>query len=113
MRKKYLKISSFILQGIYSAFCIFDIIICLIYYYNFDTYLGRKCAYFALDLTGILFLIPAMPVGIILNLLAMPPTQPDKAERKRWMIWTIISPGIYLTFYVATVCIFIAVTGGV
>ena len=111
--KKYLKISSFILQGVYSAFCVLDIILCFIYYYNFDTSFGRECAHLALDLSCILFFIPAMPIGIILNILAMPPKQLEQTERKRWIIWMIISPGIYLVVYFVAVCIFVATTGGV
>lgn len=111
MPKKYMKISSFILQGIYSAFCVLDMIICFVYKYNFDNALGTKCASLALDLTGILFLLPALPIGIILNILAMPPKQTE--GRKRWIIWTIISPCLYLIVYFTAVCVFIAITGGV
>jgi len=111
--KRYLKISSFILQGIYSAFCVLDIILCFIYHYNFNTSFGGECAHLALDISCILFFIPAMPIGILLNILAMPSKQSEQTERKRWIIWTIISPGIYLIFYLSAVCIFVAITGGV
>ncbi|MBQ8638043.1 MAG: hypothetical protein IJ468_02615 [Lachnospiraceae bacterium] len=110
--KKKLRISSFVLQGIYTVFCILDIMICLLYYFNFDHSLGRQCADFVLDLTGNLFLI-AMPVGILLNLLARPPKQPDKTPRRRWILWTIISSCIYLIFGLAALLIFVVTTGGV
>jgi len=113
MTKKYLRLSSFAVQGIYSILCILDVIICLIYKQNFDTALGSKCAYWALDLTGILIMLPALPIGIILNILAMPPKQIETTNRKRWIIWMIISPCLYLLFFFFAVCVFVATTGGV
>lgn len=107
MREKH---ASFILQSIYCAACIFDIILCLIYYNRFETAFGRQCADWALGLTGILFFVPAMPISFILNILAKPP---ERAGRVRWLIGTILSPVIYLVFYFAAVCVFIAATGGI
>ena len=111
--KRYFRISSFILQCLYSVFCVLDIIICLVYYHSFDTVLGDNCAQLALRLTGILFFVPVMPVGIILNILAIPPRQPEGKDRKRWITWTILSPVLYLLFYFLVICVFVATTGGV
>ena len=113
MNRKYLKMMSLTLQGIYSAFCILDIVICIVYHYNFNTLWGRECAYFALKLTGVLFLVPAMPLGVIFNILALPKKQSERAGRRRWLIWTICSPFIYMLFFFAAVCTLIATTGGV
>lgn len=41
--------------------CIFDVILCMIYRKSFDTDIGRKCAYIALDLTGIILLFLLLP----------------------------------------------------
>lgn len=113
MLKKYLRLLSFILQSTYSAFCILDIIICLIYNYSFGTAFGSKCAHWALHLTGIIFLVPALPIGILLNILAMPPRQTETTYRKNWIIWTIISSCLYFILCFAAVCIFVVTTGGV
>lgn len=111
--KRYLKISSFILQGIYSAFCVLDIVLCLTYQHYFDTSMGRKCAYWALDLTSILFFVPIIPISLVINILAMPLRQLEPIGRKRWLIWTIISSVVYMIFYIITICVFVATTGGV
>ncbi|MBR2132846.1 MAG: hypothetical protein IJ955_10015 [Oscillospiraceae bacterium] len=113
MKKKYWKHLSFILQGIYCAACICDMILCLTYRQNFDTVLGHTCADWAFNLTGILFFVPAMPIGIVLNLLAMPPRQSQSTQRKRWLIWSVISPMIYLICCISAICVFVATTGGV
>lgn len=113
MTKKYLRLLSFAVQGIYNILCILDVILCLIYKYNFDTTLGSKCAYWALDLTGILFLLPVLPIGIIINILAIPTKQTETTNRNCWIIWTIISPCLYLLFYFSAVCVFVATTGGI
>ena len=108
MNKQRFKTASFILLIAYAAFCFFDITICLIYRMNFDSAFGHKCAYLALYLTGALFLVPAMPIGLALNILAMPET-----NRKCWLIWTIVSPAVYLACFFVTLIVFVATTGGV
>lgn len=113
MQKKYMKKASLILQGVYCAACVLDIILCLVYQNNVETLLGLKCADWALSLTIILFFAPAMPISFILNILAMPPKQSERAERGRWLIWTIISPIIYLIFCISVICIFVVTTGGI
>lgn len=112
MKKKHIKIASFIIQSVYCAACIFDVVLCLVYRSNFETSLGSDCARWALDLTGALFFVPAMPVSLILNILAMPSGQAEQM-RKRWQVWTLFSPVVYALFYFVAVCIFIATTGGI
>ena len=113
MKKKHLKMASFILQSIYCMGCIFDMILCLTYRNSFGTFFATQCAHWALKLTGILFFVPAMPISFILNILAQPPKQSERTERRRWLIWTIISPVIYLVFFISAVCVFVATTGGI
>lgn len=113
MNKKVFKVLSFTLQGIYVAFCILDIILCFVYRYNFDTSFGSKCAYFVLELTCILAIVPAMPLGILLNVLAMPEKQLENEGRIRWIIWTICSPILYILFCLGAMITMVVTTGGV
>ena len=77
VKKKKLMRSSLILQGVYTAGCILDIILCLFYQASYKTSFGRQCAYLALHLTVILLLVPALPLSLIWNIRATPPRQAE------------------------------------
>ena len=113
MKKKHWKKISWILHSLYGIVCVFEIILCVLYRNNFDTSFGAACADLVLKLNGILFFVPALPIGFILNLLAMPPQQSEPKERRRWLIWTIASPAVCLMIYFIAVCILVVTTGGI
>ncbi len=103
---------SFLLQGSYSALCLLDIAICLVYQATYHTEIGNLCAAVALPLTCILFFAPAMPLSLILNIRAVF-RQNKQAKHTFWMIWTIVSPILYIVFFLCTVCVFVGITGGI
>jgi len=113
MKKSKLEIASLILLGLYCAFCFINIVVCILYKNNFDNNFGTACAYLALDLTGILSFVPAMPIGVIFNIMALHKRRSRGIPRKGWLIWTIFSPLIYIVSWIISVCIFVAITGGV
>ena len=113
MKNKKLEISSFAVQCTYGILCLTDIILCLVYRSNYDRSYGRTLAYFVLDYTGILFVLPAMPVGVILNLCALRKRRLDGRSCKGWLIWTILSPVVYIVCFLAAEIVFVATTGGV
>ena len=113
VKKKKLMRSSLILQGVYTAGCILDIILCLFYQASYKTSFGRQCAYLALHLTVILLLVPALPLSLIWNIRATPPRQAEDTRRGCWMAWTIASPLFYILCWTVAMCVFVAATGGV
>lgn len=110
MNKRILKTISFTIQGLYSIVCIVNILICILYRFNYDTSFGGKCAYFALDVMGIsaLILIPAILISLILNILAIP-----EKEKLHWFFWIICSPCVYIMSFIVSGTLFVAMTGGV
>lgn len=110
---KKLETASLILQCIYGSLCIIDVIVCLIYRCNFDGSIGRALAYFALDLTSVLFVLPAMPIGLVLNICALRKRRLEGIPRKRWMVWTVLSPVVYIVCCLVALTVFVATTGGV
>ena len=113
MKNKKLEISSLIVQGIYGILCLIDIVLCLVYQSNYDSSIGRTLAYFVLDFTGVLFVLPAMPIGIILNICTLDKRRSNGAPCKGWMIWAILSPVVYIVCFFAAAIVFVATTGGV
>lgn len=115
MNKRILKTISFTLQGLYSVACIVNVLLCILYRFNFDTSFGRKYAYFALDVTGILtlILIPVILISLILNILAMPEKEKKKKERFYWFFWIICSPCVYIISFIVSATLLVAMTGGV
>ncbi len=113
MKNKRLEISSLIIQSIYSILCLIDIVLCLVYRSNYDSSIGRTLAYFVLDFTGVLFVLPAMLIGTILNFCALRKRRLDGMPRKGWIIWTILSPVVYIVCFLVALMVFVATTGGV
>lgn len=112
LTKKKLILISAVIQGIFSVACLFNIVICLIYQSVYNTEMGRLLAEIALHLPFILFIIPAMPVSIVLNICAKP-KQENKTLRVRWLTWTVLSPILYVVIYFIMLGVFISSTGGV
>ena len=113
MENRKLEVFSLVLQGIYCVLCVTDIILCFVYRSNYSTPIGHALACFVLNFTGALFLIPAMPIGMLLNILALRKRELKGISRKKWIIWTIFSPVIYVVCCMVTCIIFVATTGGV
>ena len=113
MKNKKIEISSLIVQCIYGILCLIDIILCLVYRGNYDSYYGRTLAYFVLDYTCVLFFLPAMPAAAILNLCALRKRQLESQPRKGWLVWTILSPVVFIVCCLVAVGVFVATTGGV
>ena len=113
MKNKRIEISSLIVQCIYGILCLIDIILCLVYRGNYGSSYGRTLAYFVLDYTCVLFFLPAMPVGIILNLCALSKRRLEGQSRKGWLAWTILSPVVFIACFLAAEMVFVATTGGV
>lgn len=104
-----------IFQGIFSSACVLDVIICLIYTQTFDTDIGSKCAYIALDLTGftLLFPIVGLPISLVLNIISLCLNNDPRKKRLLWLLWTVFSPILYAFFWLVSIIVFVASTGGV
>lgn len=113
MKIKKLEITSLILQSIYGILCLLDIVLCLVYWINYDSSIGHTLAYFVLDFTGVLFVLPAMLIGTILNFCALRKRRLEGMPHKGWVIWTILSPVVYIVCFLAALMVFVATTGGV
>ncbi|MBQ9133146.1 MAG: hypothetical protein IJX64_01290 [Clostridia bacterium] len=113
MKNKKLEIVSLILPCVYGILCMVDIVLCLVYRSNYDSSIGRVLAYFVLDFTGILFVLPAMPIGLVLNICALRKRRLEGMPDKGWMIWTILSPIVYIVCFLTAGVVFVATTGGV
>ena len=103
---------SVVIQGVFFAACLLNVAICLIYQSSYDTEMGGLFAEIALHLTGILLLIPILPIVIVLNICAKPPKD-NKTTRVRWLTWNILSPILYVVMCFITLGVFISTTGGV
>ena len=113
MKNRKLEIASLIVQCVYGILCLTDILVCLIYHNNYDSSYGYTLAYFALHFTCILGILPAMPIGILLNVCAHKKRKIECMPRKGWIIWSIVSPIIYIVFFLAALSCFVSTTGGV
>ena len=113
MTNKKLKTISLIIQGIYSAVCLFHIIICLIYNEFHDTEVGRLCAEITFHLIFVLFAIPAMPISTVLNVCARLRRKDNNSRGGFWTFWIVISPILYIAFFVLALGVWISVTGGI
>ena len=107
------RLTSLSLQGLYLVIFIAEIVICIIYRNSFDAEAGRMLAEIALHLMGILFLVPAMPISLILNIFILLNSKSDSVQRKKWLSWTIVSPILYVCLSLVACCVFVATTGGV
>lgn len=112
MNKRIKKTISFTLQGLYSIMCMANVLLCILYRFNFDTSFGSKCAYFALDVMGIsaLILIPVILISLILNILAMP--RKEVKEKGRFC-WIVCSPCLYIISFIVSGTFLVVMTGGV
>ena len=113
MKGKKLEVFSLIVQIIYSILCLIDIVLCFVIRSNYDNSIGRTFAYFVLDYTGVLFVLPAMQIGLILNICTLRKRRLEGIPRKGWLIWTILSPMVYIVCFLAALMVFVATTGGV
>ena len=87
----------------------------MIYRKSFDTDIGRKCAYIALDLTGIilLFFVIALPTSFVLNIIALYQNDEPQKKRRSWKLWAVLSPVFYVIFWLISLGVFVVSTGGV
>ena len=115
MTNKAPKTISLIIQGIYSLCCLFHIIVSFIYNEFYDTEVGRLCADITLHLIFVLFLsvIPAMLISNVLNICARSRKKENNSRSGFWTFWIIISPILYIVFFVLTLGVWISVTGGI
>ena len=113
MKNKKLEIASVVVQGLYALLCAIDVVLCLVYQSNYDSAIGHALAYFALNFTGFLLLLPAMPIGLVLNVCAFFKRRAEGTPRKGFMIWTIFSPIFYIMCFLIAAITLVATTGGV
>jgi len=113
MKNKKIEILSLTAQCIYGILCLIDIILCLVYRANYNSSYGRTLAHFVLNYTCVLFFLPAMPVGVMLNLCALRKRRLDGHPRKGWFAWTILSPIVFIVCFLAALMVFVTTTGGV
>jgi len=113
MKNKKLEIASLVIQLIYGALCGVEIVLCLVLQRGCDPDFERSLAFFVLDYTGFLLLLPAMPVGLILNICALRKRRQEGIPRKGWIIWTVLSPVMYILCFLTAIVFFVAATGGV
>lgn len=108
MNKRISRIISLIVQGVFSLVCISDVILCTIYRQSFDTDIGRRCAYIALDLTGYIFLffVIALPISLLLNIIALYHNDEPQKKRRRWKFWVVLSPVFYILFWITSLGFF-------
>ena len=114
-KQKRLKLVSFITQGVYSFLCVLNIIIGILYFYNFDTAFGKTCSDVVLALSSVLFLelIPFVLISVISYLFARPDKKAEKKERVAWITWMIASPCLYFICFFISIVVAIMLTGGV
>ena len=115
MKKRISRIISLIIQGIFSLVCILNVILCMIYRQSFDTDIGKRLADIALDLTGYLFLlfVIALPISLVLNIMALCRNDEPQKKRRRQKLWAVLSPVFYILFWIISLVVFIATTGGI
>ena len=113
MKNKKLEIASLLVMFLYIILCVVDIVCCLVYRFNFESSFSYNLAYFVRDFTFFLFFVPALPTGVVLSICAAFKEKPLSKPRKYWIIWTAVSPIIYIVFYCAVVVVFVFSTGGV
>ena len=111
MKNKWI-LSSAIIQGVYSVFCLLNIALCLIYKGTHATEMGSLCASIALNLTGILSIVPAMPISLFFHICARPQTD-NALIRRRWLTQTVFSPILYVILWGIMIIVFVATTGGI
>lgn len=113
MRHKKLEISALAVQLVYGVLCLLDMVLCFVYLRHYDSSFGACLAYFLLDFTCILFFLPAMPVGFVLNLCVLRKRRLADIPRGGWIIYTILSPIVYILCFLPALAAFMASTGGV
>ena len=111
-KEKPFRISA-IVQGVYSIVCLINVVLCLVYANAYHTESGRFCAELSLHLTFLLFIIPAMPISTALNIGTMPSKKADPTRYTRRLLWTILSPILYVVTWLITLCVWMSTTGGV
>ena len=115
MDKKNLKLALVIMKVIYICLCIFNIVIAIIYHYNFDTIWGSKCAYITLNLTGILFLVllPFVLITLVFHILQRPKKDAGKKVHIAWVLGIIGSIFLFIISFTVSLGVMVAMTGGV
>ena len=115
MKEKILKIGSPAIQGIYSAICFLEVILCLLYR-SLDNALvdGTLSLFMALLLYPISVVFVIAPIGVVRNTRQTIASYKEKAsQRFFWLIWTILSPVLYFACFALAGISFVEVTGGV
>ena len=113
MKKKRMRLISIMIQCVYSAFCLFHILLCLIYRVTYDTDAGRLCLEVTLHMIFVLFMVPAMPVSMLLNIGARTVKNEQDPHRGRWLLWTVFSPVLYAVIWIIALGTWIWATGGI
>ena len=110
VKNKLLKIISFGFQGLYTLACVVMMILSGVFHNSLGTSLARKLLDVLLSMSVWLCFIPAMPVSLILNILAFPKGEGNR-EKTHWLIWIISSPVLYIAVFVVSVTVFLSSTG--
>ena len=109
-----MRLVNLLVQGIYSLICLLEVILCIVY-----QIMG------AVKGDGLLFLmlLPVLPMGAILIIfpmslicnirLVISDFKEKSHYRVFWLIWTFLSPILYITCFWFAAGLFVGVTGGV
>ena len=108
--KSTLKIASFVIQGLYTLACIIMMVLSGIFHNSLSTDIALELLDVLLSMAVWLCFIPAMPVSLILNILAFPKGEGNR-EKTHWLIWIISSPVLYIAVFVVSVTVFLSSTG--
>ena len=112
MKYKKLERASWILQGVYSALCLVSIALNLLCRYD-QSWIDRPMLDFLMGLTCLSCLLPAMPIGVALNIYAARERDASGAPMRGSLIWSILSPILYIICSLAVIVAFASCTGGV
>ena len=110
MKNKLLKIISFGFQGLYTLACVVMMILSGVFHNSLGTDIALELLDVLLDMSAWLLVIPAMPVGLLLNILAFPRGH-AKEKTVKWLIWTLVSPILYIAAYLIALSAFLSAAG--
>lgn len=114
MKKNLLKTHHFMIQAIYSAVCLVDVVICLLYR-NLDNAFVDDVLLFAmlLLLLPVVSAVIVVPVSIVHNIQQVILSYKGKLPRRHFqLMWTIFSPILYVACFSVTAYLFVSITGG-
>lgn len=111
MKNKKLEIAALIPPVLYGLLCLGQIVFCLVQPWASGGAEGVRLAYVASDMFGFLTIIPALPIGSVLNVFVIEKKRSVGMPYQRWLLWAILSPLCYIVLWAAACVVFVATTG--